>query len=135
MIGLDSNILLRVLLDDDVVQSPSARAIVDKLSPDDPGYINLVVLAEVAWSLRRRNRAKPREIAAVVSAFLKSPAYVVEQRMLVNAAIDIVELGGCGFNDALIGVLNRHAGCMRTVTFDTGAPMEAGFTIYTPPGT
>jgi predicted nucleic-acid-binding protein len=134
VIGLDSNILLRAILNDDPVQSPSARAIVEKLSADDPGYVNLVVLAEVAWSLRRWNKAKPREVAAVISALLKSPAYAVEQRMLVAAAVEVVKRGDCGFNDALIGVLNRHAGCIGTVTFDTGAPLEAGFAIYRPQG-
>ncbi|HEY5794829.1 MAG TPA: type II toxin-antitoxin system VapC family toxin [Bosea sp. (in: a-proteobacteria)] len=128
MIGLDSNVLLRAVLSDDPVQSPSANALIATLSADRPGYINLVVLAEFTWTLRRKGKAKPQEIAAVVTTLLRSSAYVFEAPELVVRAVELSE-HGYGFNDALIGVVNRHAGCIETATFDKGAPTDAGFSL------
>lgn len=131
MIGLDTNILLRAMLDDDARQSPAARAVIGGLSPTEPGHINLIVLAELTWTLQRRYKATPEELFAAVETLLRSTAFVVDARDLVGAALEIAKAGRHGFNDALIGVLNRHAGCMQTLTFDHGAPPEAGFATLT----
>lgn len=129
MIGLDSNILLRALTDDDPVQSPKARDILGKLTPADRGYINLVVLAEVTWSLMRKYRAGRRDIHLTVEMLLHGSSFEIEAHEEVATALDLVKRRGGGFNDALIGVLNRQAGCLRTLTFDQGALVDAGFTI------
>lgn len=129
MIGLDSNILLRALTDDDPVQSPKAREVLARLTPEDRGYINLVVLAEVAWSLVRKYRAGHGDIQLAVETLLNGSSFEIEAHGEVAAALDLVRVRGGGFNDALIGMLNRQAGCPRTLTFDQGAPVDAGFAI------
>ncbi len=131
MIGLDSNILLRALMDDDPVQSPQARKLLAGLSEDERGYINLVVLAEVTWTLARKFKSPRDEVCAVVASLLGSAKLLVESHRQVGLAIDMARETRCGFNDALIGVLNRTATCRSTLTFDHGAPLEAGFAIVT----
>ncbi len=130
MIGIDTNILLRAILRDDPVQSRAADELVASLSAERPGYVNLVVLTELTLTLRRKAKATQQEVAAVVSALLRSPAYVIESAELVLEAVERAATGQ-GFNDALIGALNRHAGCMTTLTFDKGAPTDAGFSMVT----
>ena len=127
MIGLDSNILLRVLMDDDPVQSPIARDLLAGLSAERRGYVNLIVLTEVVWTLTRKFKAQRDDVYAVVASLLSGAHLTVEARELVGLALDIAREQRSGFNDALIGVLNRHAGCMHTSTFDSRAPAEAGF--------
>lgn len=129
MIGLDSNILLRALTDDDPVQSPKARDILSKLTPANRGYINLVVLAEVTWSLMRKYRAGQGDIHLAVETLLHGSSFEIEAHEDVAAALELVRRAGGGFNDALIGALNRRAGCQRTLTFDRGAPVDAGFAM------
>lgn len=129
MIGLDSNILLRALTDDDPVQSPKARDLLGKLTSTDRGYINLVVLAEVTWSLMRKYRAGHSDIHLTVETLLHGSSFEIEAHQEVAAALELVKRSGGGFNDALIGVLNRRAGCQRTLTFDRRAQVDAGFAI------
>ena len=54
MIGLDTNLLLRYLAQDDAIQSPKATQIVEqRLSNEDPGFVSLVTILEIVWVLRR----------------------------------------------------------------------------------
>ena len=51
MIGLDTNVLLRLFVEDDPAQSDRARRFVDAAAADEPCIVNPVVLAEFAWTL------------------------------------------------------------------------------------
>ena len=53
MIGLDTNVIVRHLADDDPIQSPIAHTCFENLSPDDPGFISIVTMVEVHWVLRQ----------------------------------------------------------------------------------
>lgn len=127
MIGLDANVLLRVLLDDDPIQSPMARELLGRLTRVRTGYINLIVLMEVVWTIRTRFRGKSAEIHTALETLLSSPIFVLQNRDQVVAALSLAREGRHGFADALIGYLNGRAGCEMTWTFDLGAPSEAGF--------
>ncbi|WP_158516197.1 PIN domain-containing protein [Bosea vaviloviae] len=118
-------------MNDDPIHSPLARNVLSRLSPQKRGYINLVVLAEVTWTLARKFKAPRDEIHEIVRSLLGGENLTLEAHERVGLALDVAKANGSGFNDALIGVLNRHAGCMETMTFDRGAPSEAGFTILT----
>jgi predicted nucleic-acid-binding protein len=41
MIGLDTNVLVRYIAQDDPVQSPKAMRLIESLAADDPGYVSL----------------------------------------------------------------------------------------------
>jgi predicted nucleic-acid-binding protein len=131
MIGLDTNILLRSATQDDPVQSPIARRLIATLDEANPGYVNTVVLAEFAWTLRTRYKYDGDQILTAIEALLQSAAFVISDRDAVNAAVarsrdDVVD-----FADALIGELNRQAGCQTTMTFDRPASKVGAFTELT----
>jgi predicted nucleic-acid-binding protein len=128
VIGLDANILLRSLLDDDPVQSPLARELLSTLTVERAGYINLVVLMEVVWTIRTRFKGRPARLHAALETLLSTDSYVVQSRDEVDDALALARSGKYGFADALIGFLNQRAACRATWTFDNGAPGEAGFT-------
>ncbi len=53
MIGLDTNVIVRYIMQDDPVQSrKTSRLVEQRLSSETPGYITLVTLAEVIWVLK-----------------------------------------------------------------------------------
>ena len=129
MIGLDSNVLVRILVRDDPDQLRLAEEALSALSRQQPGYVNLVVLAEVCWTLTRRYKAAPARLIAVVRALAESETIVIQDRERVRRAIALAERYGCGLIDALIGTINADDGCDHTLSFDRGALNVAGFQL------
>lgn len=129
MIGLDTNILLRYLVQDDPVQSPAATAILEKLTAEDPGYLSQVVLVETAWVLERTYKFSDRTIAIAIEGLLQAATLVVQDEVAVVLALRTASEGRATFADALIGSLNSQAGCTHTLTFDKRASQLAGFEL------
>jgi predicted nucleic-acid-binding protein len=128
MIGLDSNIVLRALTGDDPVQSPLASRLLSKLSVESPGVLNPIALAEIAWTLRKTYKYRKREVLACIESLLGSDAYHVVDRDAAVRALEISFEYAVEFADALIGEINRRAGCVTTMTFDIGAAQTPNFT-------
>ena len=130
MTGLDTNILVRYLIQDDPVQSPLATRIVEKrLSAVSPGFISVVAMVETVWVLDRAYGFAPTEIADAIERVLQADALVVENEQEVFAATAALREGRGGFTDALIGALGAKAGCSRTLTFDRKAARLPGFVL------
>ncbi len=128
MIGIDSSVLLRYLLDDDPVWSPVAtRFIEDELSAENPGHINLVVLAETAWVLRRSPFFEKSKLVAVIEGLLEFEKFVIAERDVVADALSRFRADGAGFADFLIAELNRAAGASVTVAIDKVAASRSVF--------
>ena len=131
MIGLDTNVLVRYLAQDDPGQSARANQLMeDELSADEPGYVGLVVLAETTWVLRRLYRATADEIQETVADLLGTSQIVIENRTAVTRALTTSRDGNCAFTDALIAASAAGAGCTKVVSFDRGA-VRAGMTLLT----
>ena len=128
MIGLDTNILLRAVTQDDAVQTPIARALIGSLDESNPGYVNIVVLAEFIWNLRNRYKYEREAINEAIESMLQSAAFVVSDRDAVNAALSRCRDEGLQFADAIISELNCAAGCTTTMTFDRLSSKRAAFT-------
>jgi predicted nucleic-acid-binding protein len=128
MTGLDANILVRYFAQDDAIQSRVAREIIEyRLTEADPGFISLVAIAETAWVLRRSYRLSDLEIASAIEYTLESEVLVVQSKQEVADAMLTLKEGRGSFSDALVGALNRGAGCLRTLTFDRKALRLPGF--------
>ena len=122
MIGLDTNILVRLLVTDDPVQTAQARRFVDRrCTPESPGFINCVVLAEFIWVLSRVYHYRRAEIADAIESLLGGRDRVFENHDDVQAALIEYKSGGIDFTDALIAYVNRSRGCEATATFDRKA--------------
>ena len=130
MIGLDTNILVRHLVQDDPVQSPKATEFIEqRLTERDPGFITTVVMAETAWVLERVYALADDEVAAAIERILQIEVLVVENESDIFTAMMAVREGRGSFADALIGAINAQAGCSRTVTFDRKALRLPGFEL------
>lgn len=129
MIGLDTNVLVRYLTQDDPDQAARATRIVEQeLTEETPGFIGLVVLVETVWVLQRLYRASAEEIRETVTDLLGSRDIVVENRDVVTRALALSRKNSCGFADAIIAASALNAGCDKVISFDRGA-VHAGMSL------
>ncbi|MBM5811995.1 MAG: type II toxin-antitoxin system VapC family toxin [Gammaproteobacteria bacterium] len=129
MIGLDSNVLVRYLVQDEPDQAARATQLIEQeLSAVNPGFIGLIVLVETCWVLRRLYRVTSAELLQVVADLLDTQQLVVENRPAVLQALDDSRTRRCTLVDALVARCATAAGCSRVVTFDRGA-RSAGMTL------
>jgi predicted nucleic-acid-binding protein len=129
VIGLDSNVLLRYIMQDDPSQSPRAATALEGLTAENPGYVSHVVLAEIAWVLERGYKLSDRTISVVMTSLLRAVRLVVQDEAAVVLALRTANDGRGSFADALISVLSANAGCERTLTFDKRASRLPGFEL------
>ncbi len=128
MIGLDTNVIVRYLVQDDRMQSARAtRLIENELTPENPGFVSIVAMVETVWVLERAFGRSEREIAIAVESMLQADVLSIENEDEVFAAMTAVTDGEGTFADALIGALGKRAGCSHTVTFDRRASRLASF--------
>ena len=130
MIGLDTNILVRYLVQDDPIQSAKATEIMERrLTEDSPGFVSIVATVETVWVLERAYGLANREIAAAVERMLQTEVLVVENEQEVFTAMVALKQGRGSFADGLIAELGTRAGCVRTLTFDQKAVRLRGFAL------
>lgn len=127
MIGLDTNILVRYLVQDDQGQARRASELLEKvLTADTPGYVSHVVVVELAWVLQRSYKVDRARIGAALDWLLSAREIEVESKTAVSEAIGAFKRGS-DFADALIGALALGAGCSQILTFDRDALHLPGF--------
>lgn len=130
MIGLDTNVLVRLLTEDDPAQAAKARSFVERtLAGGDRLFVGAVVLAELAWVLSSAYRYGKADVALALEALLSTEGFEVEGRDAAREALDRYRAGKGDFADHLIGVRNAHAGCESTFTFDRGLASAPGFRL------
>jgi predicted nucleic-acid-binding protein len=121
MIGIDTNILLRLWLNDDPGQNKRIDALLAEHG-STPGSLLVtdVVLVEAVWTLRSAfEQDKDAQLIAVRS-LLEETAFAFEDREAVAGAVILFETGSCGFADCLVVAKHARQGCDFTATFDRG---------------
>ena len=119
MIGLDTNVLIRYLTQDDTIQSRQATEIIERrLTKGSPGFISVVTMVETVWVLDRVYGLSNYEIAAAVERILQADTLHVQNEQESFTAMTALKTRAGSFSDALIGALGAWAGCTVTLTFD-----------------
>lgn len=122
MIGLDTNVLLRYLAQDDPKQSPRATEIIERrLTQQEPGFVSIVSILEVVWVLKSLFKRTRQEIANDIEMLLAADTIEVQNEQEVYFAVVSLRNGIGTFEDALIGSLGAWRGCSATLTFDEAA--------------
>ena len=129
MIGLDTNILVRYLTQDDVAQSKKANALIESLSPEAPGFISHLSLVELVWVLQGCYGSNKKDIIQVLDTLLRTSGLMVEQADVVWQALRRYAEANGDFADGLIERVNHAAGCEYTATFDRDAAKSAGMRL------
>ena len=128
MTGLDTNVLVRYVMQDDPRQSPRATRLIESLTAEDPGFVPVVVLLELVWVLSGSYGLDRVQVATVLATLLRSKELVIDRAELVTQALKRYSADGADFADALIERMAAAAGCSTTMTFDAGAIKAAAMT-------
>ncbi|MFZ0771421.1 MAG: type II toxin-antitoxin system VapC family toxin [Candidatus Sulfotelmatobacter sp.] len=128
MIGLDTNVVIRFLTHNHAKQTAAAVRVMDSLSSDSPGFLSLIVIAEIVWVLKISYGFTKKEIEQVLEGLLRSKELVIERAEIVSQALRKFRDSRAGFADCLIERCGHAAECEHTFTFDQDAA-EAGMRL------
>jgi predicted nucleic-acid-binding protein len=127
MTGIDTNVLVRYLVQDDPAQARKAtRFITNECSADEPGLINRIVLCELVWVLETAYGYERDKVALALEKILRTTQFTIEDHQEAWSSFREYQ-DGADFADSLIAAVNRRLGCEHTVTFDRKAGRRSGF--------
>ena len=119
MIGLDTNVLVRYLTQDNPGQFARAAAFIDAASEREESFlINAPVLCELVWVLATVYDYSREEIAHALEQIFTTAQFEIERFDEARQALGDFRSSKADFSDALIGRINRSLGAVHTVTFD-----------------
>jgi predicted nucleic-acid-binding protein len=128
--GLDTNVLVRYLTEDDPVQSRAAAAVIrTTIARGDRCYVSAIVLCELSWVLRGAYKITKSDLLLTLDRLLSTVQFVIGDKDLVRAAIENYRAGHADFADYVIGGIHADAGCRKTVTFDRRLRSDAAFQV------
>ena len=130
MIGIDTNILVRYLTQDDIEQAQVVEQIFNNnaTSPNSI-FINNIVICELIWVLERGYKYNKEIITKAIKQILSTEEFAFENQELLWLALNQYSQNKLDFSDALIGELNKEFGCTNTLTFDQSAINASNFTL------
>lgn len=129
MIGLDTNVLVRYLAQDDPAQTPLATRLIESLTTDNPGFVSQVVLVETVWVLESCYAVEAARIAQVLETLLHVETLIVDEAEVVWRALRQFKQAGGDLADALVATLAQRAGCDTVYSFDRGAAERFDMTL------
>ncbi|MCZ7562131.1 MAG: type II toxin-antitoxin system VapC family toxin [Burkholderiaceae bacterium] len=129
MIGLDTNVVVRYIMQDDASQSAKATKLIESLSEDRPGFISLVSIVELYWVLTSCYRLTDDQVKEALDVLLRAGQIIVDRAEQVARASRVFDPGRADFADCLIERIAASADCEQTLTFDVNAARHAGMTL------
>jgi predicted nucleic-acid-binding protein len=129
VIGLDTNVLVRYLMQDDARQAAQATKLLESLTPEAPGFVPIVTVVEFVWVLSSCFDLQRSEVVQALDSLLRTKELVVERVEVVWKALRHFRHGSADFADSLIARSAAAAGCERTVTFDRAAAKHVGMSL------
>ena len=111
MIGLDTNVLVRYIMQDDPKQSAKATALIEQLSPYNPGFITLVSVVELYWVLTSSYGLTAQQVKQALVVLLRAKQIIVDRADQVLRALRVFDDGKADFADCLIERTAAAAGC------------------------
>jgi predicted nucleic-acid-binding protein len=134
LIGIDTNVLVRYLTQDDPKQNSIANKFFQTLSAAQQGFISLVVIVETCWVLQSSYAVSDVELSSLIENLLQTPQLSIENRGSLNQALQAMTANQSpktGFVDLLINSIGETQGCVYCVTFDKRASQYAGMKLLT----
>lgn len=129
MIGVDTNVLVRYLTQDDARQARAAAAVLEReCTAEQPGFLNDVVLCETVWVLEDAYGYTRSQLVPVLEQLVRTAQLRFSDVSALWRAIEAYRKG-FDFADALIGEENLRRGCRETVTFDRRAGRLPSFRL------
>jgi predicted nucleic-acid-binding protein len=128
--GIDTNVLIRHLVQDDREQANRATEFITEFcSRENPAFINRIVLCETVWVLDSAYGYSREEISGVLERVLQTQQFAIEDIHAAWVALRLYRDGAADFADCLLADTNLQAGCEETVTLDRKASRAAGMRL------
>ena len=122
MIGIDTNILVRYIANDDQEQSAIASKLLKQYSGKEKSiFINNIVVCELIWVLERGYKYSKEQIIKALKIILSSVEFEFENHKIIFLATLEYEKNSTDFSDTLIGLINKKFDCIKTFSFDKEA--------------
>ena len=121
MIALDTNVVVRFLVQDDIEQGQAAARLIETCTETSPGFIGREVMVEIVWVLQRAYKLPREQVAAALDGLLGAQEIVVEQADRVARAVHRYREEGYDFADLMIVAAALSAECKALYTFDRKA--------------
>ena len=132
MIGLDTNVLVRYVAQDEPKQAALAGQLIESFTAEAPGFVSTVTLVETVWVLARAYKTSKAAILQVVEGLLRARELVVEDAETHYLALNLFEATTIDYADAVIAQSGRGAGCEYTATFDRRAATGSAMRLLEP---
>jgi predicted nucleic-acid-binding protein len=131
MIGLDTNVVIRYLAQDDARQAAAATHLIEELTPDSPRFLASVVLAEIVWVMEELYGSSREQVSAIVERLLQTRSLVVQDAEVAWRALSRYRKASADFADYLIERTGVAFGCEAIYTFDKKAArtQDCGMTL------
>jgi predicted nucleic-acid-binding protein len=130
MIGLDTNVLVRYIAQDDPRQSALAESFIESsCSEKNPAFINHIVLCETAWVLERCYGVGKEALTGILEKILKIEQFNIQGLEIVWRALKEFKKSSADFADCLLAQINLANGCEHSVTFDKKASSGRGYRL------
>lgn len=128
MIGIDTNVIVRYIVQDDPQQAKAATKLIEQsCNSVNAGFINHIVLCEIVWVLRRNYKLDKASICQVIEQIMRTDKLMIEDIQLVWKALQTFKDFKADFADRLLGQKNLQAGCQYTATLDDVASVTIGY--------
>ena len=129
MIALDTNVLVRFLVEDEPKQNAQARDLIRRtIEAGASCFVSHIVLCELVWVLETSYGIARQTIADHLHALLRARHFEFSSLDESFRALKAFQAGRGDFADYLIREQARSAGCEKVATFDRSLTREAGFT-------
>ena len=129
MIGLDTNVLVRYVMQDDPKQSAKATRLIESLAPEAAGFVPVVALIELVWVLTSCYDLRREQIVQALDGLLRAKELVLDRAEQVVQAVRVFRASSADFADCLIERTAYAAGCDGMMTFDRAAASNAGMVL------
>jgi predicted nucleic-acid-binding protein len=129
VIGLDTNVLVRYITQDDDKQAELANSLIESLDDASPGFVTLVTVVELSWVLESAYNFTRQQFAEMMQALMTVDTIKLDRAAVVASAVRVYAASRADFSDCLIERLSASAGCERTMTFDKAAAKMAGMVL------
>ncbi len=131
MIGLDTNVLVRYITQDDKRQAGLANSLIESLDDASPGFVTLVTVVELSWVLESAYNFTRQQFAEVMQTLMTVDTIKLDRAAVVASAVRVYAGSKADFSDCLIERLSASAGCEQTMTFDKAAAKMTGMVLIT----
>lgn len=129
MIGSDTNILVRAVLDDHPIESNIAKKFLKKMSQEKKLFISSYAILEMVWVLKVKKRSR-KEIYESILDLLNSSGVIVGQREIISAAAERYIKGKADFGDYLILSEGEFYHSTKVASFDKNFAKDSAQTHH-----